>query len=76
VVGGFSQGCAISLVLGLASRYAGKLGAVVGLSGYLPRGSKIKSARNQFIKNQTQTGMKIFLAHGTRDMLVPVRIRN
>jgi predicted esterase len=35
VVGGFSQGCAISLILGLASRYAGKIGGVVGLSGYL-----------------------------------------
>jgi len=73
VVGGFSQGCAVSLVLGLSSRYANKLGAIVGLSGYLPRGAKIKSARNQFIKSQAQSGMMIFLAHGTRDMLVPVR---
>lgn len=69
VVGGFSQGCAISLVLGLTSRYAGKLGAVVGLSGYLPRGKKIKEGREGFVKGE---GMKVFLAHGTRDLLVPV----
>ena len=36
VVGGFSQGCAISLLVGLVSRYKGKLAGVVGLSGYLP----------------------------------------
>jgi predicted esterase len=75
VVGGFSQGCAVSLVLGLASRYAGKIGGVVGLSGYLPRGPKIKSGREKFEKNgKGEMGMKIFLAHGTRDMLVPMRV--
>jgi predicted esterase len=57
-------------VLALASRYAGKIGGVVALSGYLPRGPKIKAGRDKFIKEDSQT--KIFLAHGTRDMLVPV----
>lgn len=78
VVGGFSQGCAISLILGMASRYAGKIGGVVGLSGYLPRGPKIKAGREKF---KAQKGgeegkqvMKIFLAHGTKDMLVPMRV--
>ncbi|KAE8444341.1 hypothetical protein EG329_000651 [Mollisiaceae sp. DMI_Dod_QoI] len=45
VIGGFSQGCAVSLVTALASRYQGKIGAVVGLSGYLPRGKKIMEGR-------------------------------
>jgi predicted esterase len=75
VVGGFRQGCAVSLVLGLASRYAGKIGGVVGLSGYLPRGGKIKAARGKFEKaGDGEKGMKIFLAHGTKDMLVPMRV--
>jgi predicted esterase len=75
VVGGFSQGCAVSLALGLASRYAGKIGGVVGLSGYLPRGPKIRAGREQFKKNGEGKGvMKIFLVHGTKDMLVPMRV--
>jgi predicted esterase len=79
VIGGFSQGCAVSLVAGLAGRYQGALGGVVGLSGYLPRGTKIKgviegyasAARNR--KGQEEK-MKIFLAHGSKDMLVPMRV--
>ena len=74
VVGGFSQGCAVSLVLGLVSRYAGNLGGVVGLSGYLPRGAKIKAGRKSFRESEGRGKMKIFLAHGTRDMLVPMRV--
>lgn len=71
IIGGFSQGCAISLVTGIASRYAGKIAGVVGLSGYLPRGKKIREDRAKFVK---AGGMKIFLAHGTKDMLVPMRV--
>jgi len=74
VVGGFSQGCAVSLVLGLVSRYAGKFGGVVGLSGYLPRGPKIKAGRERFRESAEGKGTRIFLAHGTRDMLVPMRV--
>ncbi|KAN0110571.1 acyl-protein thioesterase 1 [Hyaloscypha variabilis] len=75
VVGGFSQGCAVSLVLGLVSRYAGKIGGVVGLSGYLPRGAKIRAGRERFRESgERKGGMKMFLAHGTRDMLVPMRV--
>lgn len=63
MVGGFSQGCAISLLVGLVGRHRGKLGGVVGLSGYLPTG---------IVKERLEEKVKIFLAHGTRDMLVPV----
>lgn len=72
VVGGFSQGCAVSLVLALTSRYSGQIGGVVGLSGYLPRGKKIKAGREKFSREESKT--KIFLAHGTKDMLVPMRV--
>jgi len=43
---------------------------VVGLSAYLPRGGKIKRRRGEFEKDGK---MKVFLGHGGRDMLVPVR---
>lgn len=33
VVGGCSQGCAVSLLVGLVSRYKGRVGGVVGLLG-------------------------------------------
>jgi lysophospholipase-2 len=71
VIGGFSQGCAVSLVTALASRYAGKLGGVVGLSGYLPRGKRIREERAKFVKGGE---MKVLLAHGMKDMLVPMRV--
>jgi len=74
VLGGFSQGCAISLVLALSSRYKGRLGGLVGLSGYLPRGGKIYEGRKGFVKSQEVQRMRIFLAHGTKDMLVPMRV--
>lgn len=74
VIGGFSQGCAISLVTGLASRYQGKIGGVVALSGYLPRGKKILEGRKGFVKQEGGEGMRILLAHGTKDLLVPMRV--
>lgn len=75
VVGGFSQGCAISLMVALCSRYQGKLGGVVGLSGYLPQGGKIYEGRKRYSSQSEEgMGMKVFLAHGTRDMLVPMRV--
>ncbi|EHL01254.1 putative Acyl-protein thioesterase 1 [Glarea lozoyensis 74030] len=68
VIGGFSQGCAVALITGLGSRYAGKIGGIVGLSGYLPDGKVIENA----MKSTEGDGkMKLFLAHGARDMLVP-----
>lgn len=73
LIGGFSQGCAISLVTGLGSRYQGKIGGVVALSGYLPHGGKLSASYRDFEK-EGESKMKIFLAHGTKDMLVPMRI--
>lgn len=72
VVGGFSQGCPISLLVGLISRYKGKLGGVVGLSGGLPlsgRVGKVMEEREE--KGQNTPHTKWFLAHGSRDQMVP-----
>jgi dienelactone hydrolase len=69
VIGGFSQGCAVALTTGLGSRYAGRIGGVVGLSGYLPDEKVIRNAMKSI---DGRGKIKLFLAHGTRDMLVPV----
>ncbi len=44
---------------------------MVGLSGYLPRGQQIQEGREKFEKGG---GMRVFLAHGGRDLLVPVSL--
>ena len=75
VVGGFSQGCAISLLVGLLSRYKGKLGGVVGLSGYLPLGGRVgMMMEEREEKGQDTSQTKWFLAHGSRDQLAPRRL--
>ncbi|KAH7333369.1 Alpha/Beta hydrolase protein [Rhexocercosporidium sp. MPI-PUGE-AT-0058] len=84
VVGGFSQGCAIGFVLGLAGRFKGRLGGVVGLSGYLPRGRRVWDGREELRKERGKKSagvegeggkeMRVFIGHGTKDMLVPMRV--
>lgn len=63
VVAGFSQGCAMSLMVGL--RHAEALAGIVGMSGYLPLASTTAA-------EHTAASLKtpIFMAHGTRDGVV------
>lgn len=66
VVGGFSQGGALSIWTGL--QWSGeKLGGVVCLSGYLPAASKFK---------MTEQGKltPVFHGHGSRDPLIKTRV--
>ena len=73
VVGGFSQGCAISSVWALTGAEREGVAGVVGLSGYLPCSSKIKEKRNgELLKAEERK--KFFLIHGTRDILVPKKL--
>ena len=63
VVAGFSQGCAMSLMVGL--RHAETLAGIVSLSGYLPlAGSTAAEHTTASLKTP------IFMAHGTRDGVV------
>jgi predicted esterase len=68
VVGGFSQGCAISLITGLASRWKGSW-----RSGWFEwvfaEKWEIKKGRGEYVEDGE---MRVFLGHGTKDMLVPV----
>lgn len=75
VLGGFSQGHAMSLLTGLKSKHAGKLAGLVGLSGYLPLSDRITTLREDagLTKNVCDDDVKVFLARGTGDRLVPKR---
>ena len=63
VVAGFSQGCAMALMVGL--RHAEALAGIVGMSGYLPLAGSTAA-------EHTVASLKtpIFMAHGTRDGVV------
>lgn len=75
VVGGFSQGAIISSLLGLGSRYAGRLAGVVGLSGSMPPGDLIEKAQElaKASGGTEEDTMRIFIAHGTRDQVIPIK---
>ena len=63
VLGGFSQGCAVTLGAGL--RYGHKLAGLVGLSGYMPLADTLTAERHA-ANNSTP----VFLAHGRSDGVV------
>ena len=65
VVAGFSQGCAMALLTGL--RHGERLAAIVGLSGYLPLAATTEAERSDANRDTP-----IFLAHGSRDGVVPI----
>ena len=66
VVAGFSQGCAMSLMVGL--RHKESLAGIIGMSGYLPLADTTAA-------EHTPASLKtpIFLAHGTRDPIVAMQ---
>ena len=63
VVAGFSQGCAMALMVGL--RHAERLAGIVCMSGYLPLADKTAAERSTL--GQTTP---VFMAHGTHDGVV------
>jgi phospholipase/carboxylesterase len=65
VLGGFSQGCAITLGAGL--RCPHRLAGLVGLSGYLPIADTTAAERHP-----ANADVPVFLAHGQRDGIVPL----
>lgn len=79
VLGGFSQGMAMSLLLHfISNKYSGRLGGIVALLGYLPlsdgkkRLTELREERGFGEKIETQ--VPIFMARGLRDTLVPKRV--
>ena len=63
VIAGFSQGCAMALMIGL--RHTERLAGIVGLSGYLALAATTAAERAA-----ANHDTPIFLAHGTRDGVV------
>lgn len=66
-IAGFSQGGAMSLFSGL--RYPETLGGIMALSAYLPFVDRIAT---EIHPDNQQT--PIFIAHGSQDFVVPVRL--
>ena len=74
VLGGFSQGHAMALLTGLISKYAGRLGGLVGLSGYLPLADQVPRLREEAgLPKKVEDEVPIFLARGTGDRMIPKR---
>ncbi|KAK4549080.1 hypothetical protein LTR36_007536 [Oleoguttula mirabilis] len=79
VLGGFSQGCAMSLLTDLTSKkYAGRLAGIAGIMGYLPlaSGHKLQDIRAHHDLPPTHGEVSVFLARGKKDQLIPKRIWN
>ncbi|QIX00554.1 hypothetical protein AMS68_006071 [Peltaster fructicola] len=75
VLGGFSQGCALSLLLDLTSKkYAGRLAGIAGLMGYVPLGKRLQDLRAHAGLPPTHGEVPVFLARGKRDILIPKRV--
>ena len=65
VLGGFSQGCAMTLLTGL--RAPQRLAGLMGLSGWLPLASTTAAERSQ-----ANGDVPVFLGHGRFDPVVPM----
>ena len=63
VLGGFSQGCAMTLMAGL--RHSERLAGLLGMSGYLPVADTTAAERSA-----ANAGVPIFLAHGRSDPVI------
>ena len=64
VLGGFSQGCAMTLLAGL--RAPQRLAGLLGMSGYLPLAATTAAERSEANRD-----VPVFLAHGRMDPVVP-----
>jgi phospholipase/carboxylesterase len=63
-LGGFSQGCLMSLDVGL--RYPHRFAGIVGISGYVCEPEKLVNELSPLAKQQ-----RILVTHGTKDTMVP-----
>lgn len=63
----------MALLTALVSEYAGRLGGVVGLSGYLPLAERVDDLREDKGFDARLGAMEVFLARGSGDRVVPRR---
>jgi predicted esterase len=80
MVGGFSQGCAVSLVWSQVGEMKEKVSGVVGMSGYFPLADRIDALRTaRGISEKDEGGgagkpTQYFYIHGTADAMVPMKL--
>ena len=68
-LGGFSQGCLMSIDVGL--RYPHRLAGIVGISGWVFEAEKLMQELSPVAKQQ-----RVLMTHGTADPMVPIdRVR-
>jgi phospholipase/carboxylesterase len=66
-IGGFSQGCLMSIEVGL--RYPHKLAGVVGISGYVCEPEKLVTELSP-----VAIGQRLLVTHGTLDQVIPFAV--
>lgn len=69
IVGGFSQGAAMSFYLGL--KHPKRLGGIAALSGYLPLKERLLESLNNDLID-----IPIFMGHGLYDNVIDIKIAN
>ena len=69
IIGGFSQGAAMSFYLGL--KHPEKLGGIAALSGYLPLKERLLESLNNDLID-----IPIFMGHGLYDNVIDIKIAN
>ena len=69
LIGGFSQGAAMSFYLGL--KHPKRLGGIVALSGYLPLKERLLESLNNDLID-----IPIFMGHGLYDNVIDIKIAN
>lgn len=65
ILGGFSQGCLMSIEAGL--RYPRRLAGIVGVSGYVCEPEKLVKELSPVAREQ-----RLLVTHGTKDPLLPI----
>lgn len=75
VLGGFSQGGAMTLLTGFTSKYADKLAGLACICGYMPLAEKYQDLRKDvaFDAKAAAASVPVLVQRGARDMLIPKR---
>jgi len=65
ILGGFSQGCLMSVDVGL--RYPARFAGIVGISGYVCEPEKLLRELSPVTRQQ-----RLLITHGTQDTMIPI----
>lgn len=72
VVGGFSQGCVISLVWSVVGKNRHNVAGLICIGGYFPLAHRLETIRTERnIQDQAEEKRKWYYVHGSADQIVP-----